>query len=270
MSSMVAEGLESRTVAPLDPDSPLVEASRNGDTSAFEELVKKYDRKLYRIAHGTVQNHEDAEEVVQTVFLKAHLNLQRFRGNAKFSTWLIRIAMNESFMKLRKQRSNKEQALHTQSSLCDEGTTQTQIDFSDWAMNPESLYGAAELREILEKCLQKLRPTLRVVFFLRDVEGHSVAETSNILNLTPTAVKTRLSRARLLLRQELTRYFKKGTEPNSRTTSPPLGLGKTASSASVPHLRNAYPAIRHATDSVFASHFTISLPSVTKTRPKRD
>ena len=207
----IAEGLDRHAVAVFDADLPLVNAVRNGDESAFEELVRRYDRKLYRVAQGIIHNHEDAEEVVQAAFLKAYLNLYRFQGNSKFSTWLIRIAMNESFMKLRKQRSNREQPLDTDNAFGPERSSHNRLDLTDWAANPESLYSATELRQILENCLQKLQPRLRVVFVLRDIEGHSISETSGILDLTATAVKTRLSRARLLLREELTRYFKKVT-----------------------------------------------------------
>jgi RNA polymerase sigma-70 factor (ECF subfamily) len=207
----IAEGLERHAVAVFDADLPLVNAVRNGDESAFEELVRRYDRKLYRVAQGIIHNHEDAEEVVQAAFLKAYLNLYRFQGNSKFSTWLIRIAMNESFMKLRKQRSNREQPLDTDNAFGPERSSHNRLDLTDWAANPESLYSATELRQILENCLQKLQPRLRVVFVLRDIDGHSISETSGILDLTATAVKTRLSRARLLLREELTRYFKKVT-----------------------------------------------------------
>jgi len=207
----IAEGLDRHAVAVFDADLPLVNAVRNGDESAFEELVRRYDGKLYRVAQGIIHNHEDAEEVVQAAFLKAYLNLYRFQGNSKFSTWLIRIAMNESFMKLRKQRSNREQPLDTDNAFGPERSSHNRLDLTDWAANPESLYSATELRQILENCLQKLQPRLRVVFVLRDIEGHSISETSGILDLTATAVKTRLSRARLLLREELTRYFKKVT-----------------------------------------------------------
>ena len=103
MNSTVTEIPKSRITCVLDPDWPLVESSRSGDVSAFEELVRRYDRKLYRIAQGITHNNEDAEEVVQTAFLKAYQNLDRFQGNARFSTWLVRIAMNESFMKRKRQ-----------------------------------------------------------------------------------------------------------------------------------------------------------------------
>lgn len=211
MNSTVTEIPKSRITGILDPDRALVESSRSGDVSAFEELVRRYDRKLYRIAQGITHNNEDAEEIVQTAFLKAYQNLDRFQGNAKFSTWLIRIAMNESFMKLRTQVSKKGQSLDTENGFGAQRNNHSQLDLTDWTTNPESLYSAAELRRNLGTCLQKLQPTLRVVFFLRDIEGHSISETSGILNLTDTAVKTRLSRARLQLREELTRYFKKPT-----------------------------------------------------------
>jgi len=208
MTVTIAEDLKTRALHVFDPDLPLVNASRNGDASAFEELVKKYDRKLYRVAQGMIHNHEDAEEVVQTAFLKAYLHLHRFRGNAKFSTWLIRIAMNESFMKLRKQRAIREQSIDS-NVYSDGDSEKLPLDVADWAPDPEALYRASEFREILINCLQRLTPALEVVFVLRDIEECSLSETSEILNLSLTAVKTRLSRARLQLREELSKYFKK-------------------------------------------------------------
>ena len=211
MQSTIAERPKSRAVPVVDPDLPLVNASRNGDASAFEELVKRYDRKLYRIAQSITHSNEDAEEAVQSAFFKAYQNLNRFQGNAKFSTWLIRIAMNESFMKLRKQRSNRKQFLDSDRDMPAEENNsrflQHRVNVPDWATSPESLYSATELRQILEKSLQKLQPSLRVVFILRDIEGHPLSDISGILKLTPTAVRTRLSRARRLLREELSQYF---------------------------------------------------------------
>jgi len=209
----IAESQKPYAAAVVDPDLPLVNASRNGDLSAFEELVEKYDRKLYRIALGITRSNEDSEEVVQTAFLKSFQNLHRFRGNAKFSTWLIRIAMNEAFMVLRKLGSNREQSLDSHPGIDAEASSsrmlQHRLNLADWAANPDTLYSTTELRQILDRSLQKLQPRLRVVFILRDIEGHSVNDTSVMLNLTPTAVRTRLSRARLHLREELSHYFKK-------------------------------------------------------------
>ena len=138
---------ENQSIAPLrlsDPDLMLVNASRNGDRLAFEELVEKYDRKLFRIAQGITHNTEDAEEVVQTTFLKAHRNLGRFEGHARFSTWLVRIALNESFMKLRKRRSIHEQSINGGSLEETNGdrivpSIRVPSDLADWAPSPESL-----------------------------------------------------------------------------------------------------------------------------------
>ena len=206
MHRTIGERPKSHAVRVVDPDLPLVNASRDGDVSAFEELVKRYDRKLYRIAQGITNNGEDAEEAVQTAFLKAYQNLNRFEGNEKFSTWLVRIAINESLMKLQKQPINREHPSDTDNGFGDQSIQS--LDLTDWAANPKSLYSATEFRQILEKSLQKLQPRLRAAFFLCDIEGHSISETCGVLSLTATTVKTRLSRARLQLRQELTRYFK--------------------------------------------------------------
>lgn len=198
----------------FDEDMALVHASQSGDLSAFEALVKKYDRKLLRIAQNVTHNLEDAEDAVQTSFFKAYQNLGRFQGAAKFSTWLIRIALNESFMKLRKQRGMREQSIDSDPFAESDGSASAgsngkPFDVADWAPSPEALYGKVELREILTRTLERLSPSLRVVFVLRDIEEHSILETSSILGLTATAVKARLSRARTQLREELSKYFKK-------------------------------------------------------------
>lgn len=204
------------TIAPnmrsCDEDLPLVRAAKDGNTSAFEDLVRKYSRKLFRIAWNVVHNTEDAEDVVQIAFLKTYQNLNQFQENAKFSTWLIRIALNESFMAMRKRRSIREDPLDSDFRTEADGSDRAPrnpipIDVTDWASSPESLYGATEMREILTNCLHQLSSALKVVFVLRDVEGYSITETSEILNLTANAVKSRLSRARLQLREDLSQYF---------------------------------------------------------------
>ena len=196
--------LPAKTYMP-DDDTALLQASRGGDVAAFEQLVKRYDAKLLRIAQKVTQNPEDAEEVVQEAFFKAYQKLDQFQEHAKFSTWLIRITLNESLMKLRKQRAILKQLVDND---VDADSERRPFDVADWAPNPEMLYRASEFREILITSLQRLSPALKVVFVLRDIEEHSLRETSEILNLTETAVKTRLSRARLQLREELSKYFK--------------------------------------------------------------
>ena len=199
--------LPAQTYMP-DDDTALVQASRGGDLAAFEQLVKRYDAKLLRIAQNVTHNSEDAEEAVQEAFFKAYQKLDQFQGHAKFSTWLIRITLNESLMKLRKQRATLKQLVDNDVDA-DSDSERRQFDVADWAPNPEMLYRASEFREILITSLQRLSPALKVVFVLRDIEEHSLRETSEILNLTETAVKTRLSRARLQLREDLSKYFKK-------------------------------------------------------------
>jgi len=187
-----------------DPDLPLLDEIARGNLEAFEDLVHKYDRKLLRIAEKITLNFEDAEEAVQEAFLKAHQKLHQFQCTSKFSTWLIRIALNESFTKLRKRRQNLETPLEYENA---DGEI-LPIDFADWAPNPEQIYGRSEIRKILLGALNTLQPTLRATFVLRDLEGLSTEETAAVLNLNETAVKSRLLRARLQLREMLTKHFR--------------------------------------------------------------
>lgn len=196
-------------------DLALVHASKSGDVAAFEELVKRYDRKLLRIAHHVMHNWEDAQDAVQEAFLKAFQHLGQFRENSKFSTWLIRITLNQSLMKLRERRVTREVSLVNDFQSEDDNLP---IDVADWAPNPEELYGVAELREILRKTLQELGPGLRVVFVLRDIEGLSLEQTAEALDLSLAAVKARSRRARLQLREQLSEYFNIRTE-NLRASS---------------------------------------------------
>lgn len=191
-------------------DLALVHASQRGDIAAFEELVKRYDRKLLRIAQHLTHNREDAEDVVQEAFLKAFQHLDQFREDAKFSTWLIRITLNQALMKLRKRGQAREMSID-EDYQAEEGNLPIQI--KDWAPNPEELYKAAELREILHKTLQELSPGLRAVFVLRDIEELSLEQTAETLGLSLAAVKSRSWRARMQLRDLLSEYFCKAGEP---------------------------------------------------------
>ena len=195
---------QSATRPSPDQDLALVEASTRGDIAAFEELVRRYDRKLLRIAQQVTHSLEDAQDAVQETFLKAYQKLNQFQATSKFSTWLIRIALNESFMKLRKRRHTQQLPLEYE----DLNGDNVPLDVADWSPNPEQLYTRAEVKEILRKALEELPPILRVVFVLRDVEGLSIKETGAALDLQPTAVKARLFRARLQLREKLTKHFR--------------------------------------------------------------
>jgi RNA polymerase sigma-70 factor (ECF subfamily) len=185
-------------------DMALVHASKNGDAAAFEQLVKRYDRKLLRIAQSVTHNREDSQDAVQEAFLKAYQHLADFREACQFSTWLIRITLNQALMKLRKQRGEREMSLDE--DFGDEGEILPK-DVMDWTPNPEQLCWASELRDILFKALEELRPISRAVFILRDVEGLTIDQTAVVLNLSQTAVKARLWRVRLQLREALSKHF---------------------------------------------------------------
>src|SRR3954468_7860657 len=194
-------------------DLALVQAARAGDINAFETLIKRYDRNVFRIAQHITQNREDAEDVVQDAFLKASQNLGQFQGNSKFYTWLVRIAVNEALMKLRKRKSDKTVSMDEDVET-EDGSVPREI--ADWSPNPEQQYKQSELNEILTKTIQGLPAGFRTVFVLRDVEGLSTEETAETLGLSIPAVKSRLLRARLQLRDRLNKYFKarKGGDVN--------------------------------------------------------
>ncbi len=200
----MTENVKSPMGCTFDQDLALVHACKSGNAAAFEELVKRYDTKLFRIAQHITHNREDAQDAVQEAFLKVFRKLTQFQENSKFSTWLTRITVNESLMKLRKQRHNKEFSIDNNFESEDHSLTS---ELADWARNPEELYRGSELRNILRSELQELQPGLRVVFVLRDIEGLSTEETAEVLESTPVAVKARLWRARLKLRERLSKYF---------------------------------------------------------------
>ena len=182
----------------------LVQAAQKGDLEAFSQLVKRYDRNIFRIAQHITHNEEDAQDVVQDAFLKAYQNLSRFQGNSKFYTWLVRIAVNEALMRLRKRRTDRTVSLD-EDVQTEEGSMPREV--ADWSPTPEQIYGQSELGDILRKTIQGLPPGFRTVFVLRDVEGLSTEETAEMLGLSVPAVKSRLLRARLQLRDRLGKYF---------------------------------------------------------------
>ncbi len=187
-----------------DDEPALVASAKAGDTSAFEELVSRYERKIFRLAQNITGNREDAEDTTQEAFLKSYAHLQEFQGDSRFYTWLVRITVNEALMRLRKRRPN-------QVSL--DEPVESEEDFmprelEDWGPSPEQRYAQTELQGILSEVIEKLDPAFRVVFILRDVEELSSEETAALLGLSVPAVKSRLLRARLKLRQKLNRYFK--------------------------------------------------------------
>ncbi len=161
--------IENKVAAvPVTEELSLVRAAKQGDDAAFEELVRRYDRNVFRIAQHITQNREDAEDVVQEAFLKAYGNLAKFQEQSKFYTWLVRIAVNEALMKLRRRRPERTVSLDEDIKTEDDSLPR---EIADWSPNPEQLYNQSELREILSKTIQGLPPGFRTVFVLRDVEG---------------------------------------------------------------------------------------------------
>ncbi len=198
--------LEQTGTEEVHPDVALVERARGGDAAAFEVLVRQYDRPILRVAQHITQNREDAEDIVQDVFFKAYNKLNQFQGNSKFSTWLTRIAVNESLMRLRKRKTSRTVSMD-QDVQTEEGSIPR--DFADWTPDPEQQYNQSELADILQKTIAGLSPGFRTVFTLRDIEHMSTEETANALGLSVPAVKSRLLRARLQLRERLSRYLKR-------------------------------------------------------------
>ena len=184
----------------------LVELARAGDAGAFTELVKRYDKKIYRLAKHITQNDEDAEDVLQETFLKAYEHLDGFQGNSRFYTWLVRIGVNEALMKLRKRKASRTVSLDEE---VDTGEEMMVREIAVWDGNPEDQYSKEEFHELLNEALDALKPAFREVFTLRDIAELSTEETAEKLNISIAAVKSRLLRARLQLREKLTRLFKK-------------------------------------------------------------
>jgi len=187
-------------------ETTLVAQSREGDTAAFGELVRRYEAKIFRLAQHVTQNREDAEDVLQETFMKAYEHLDQFQGNSKFYTWIVRIAVNQALMKLRRRKTDKSVSLD---ETIDTGEDTVVREIAAWGEDPEERFSREELGTILDSAVQSLEPPYRSVFVLRDIEELSTEETANMLDLSIPAVKSRLLRARLQLREKLTRYFKR-------------------------------------------------------------
>lgn len=191
----------------LENEAVLVSEAQAGSAESFAVLVKQYERQIYRLSKAVTGNMEDAEDALQETFLKAYKNLKQFRGESRFYTWLVRIAMNEALTKLHRQNPSRWVSLDEPIDTEEPETAPREI--RDWRDNPEESYNQTELREILSQALQDLETALRVVFVLRDVEGLSCEETAGVTGLSVSAVKTRAMRARLKLRKKLSFWFEK-------------------------------------------------------------
>jgi len=185
-----------------DMEAVLIDRVRRGEHDAFYDLVRPHERGIFMAAFSILNNEADAEEVAQEAILKAFKAIGKFRGEAKFSTWIIQITMNEARMKLRKDRRHLYESLDESRKGEDDGDYIPK-DFADWREIPSEALDSARLRSALQKGLASLPPKYRQVIVLRDVENLSIAETAEMMGITEATVKTRLLRARLMMRDAL-------------------------------------------------------------------
>jgi RNA polymerase sigma-70 factor (ECF subfamily) len=186
-------------------DATLVQRAQAGDLDSFEALANRYEQRVYSLAFRMLQHQQDAEDVTQQSLLSAMENLKGFRGEASFSTWLLRIAAHAALKVIRKRKGLNTVSLQeaTESQDNYEGVPHPEY-IADWRYSPEELVHSNEIRELLDAALVQLDQKYRIVFLLRDVEGMSVKETADALGLNEANVKVRLLRARLQLRELLT------------------------------------------------------------------
>ncbi len=196
-------------VAPAEvTDEELVRRVQQGEVEAFGVLASRHQRTAYWVIHAILHNPADSEEVLQESFLKALEHIRDFRGESRFSTWLIRIAINEARMRQRKYRPGLIESIDEKPDQ-EDGEYRPR-ELTDWHPNPEERWAKEELAALLRRAIRSLPPIYRKVFLLRDVEQLSTEETALALDLTVPATKTRLLRARLMMREFLAPHFKMG------------------------------------------------------------
>jgi RNA polymerase sigma-70 factor (ECF subfamily) len=204
---MVDDLPETRTNTAAEADRRLVDLARAGDFAAFESLVSKYERRVYAMALRIVRHTQDAEEVVQQTFLSVVEHLDGFRGESGFYTWLMRIASNHALALLRKRAVRRTVSLDADPSDGDDADLPHPEYIAQWRETPDQIASRHETRQLVAEALDQLAEKYRLVFLLRDVEGLSTQEAADALGITPENVKVRLLRARLMLRERLTRVF---------------------------------------------------------------
>lgn len=194
--------------APASDDSALVSRARAGDLAAFEALVTRHERRVYALAFRILRNEHDAEDVTQQTFVSVLEHLDGFRGESSFSTWILRIATHAALKIIRKRQGLDTVSFEELGGGSAEGSGMPHPEFiADWRESPEHLVNRREARRLIDEALESLDEKHRLVFVLRDIEGLSVRETAGILGITEVNVKVRLLRARLQLRERLTRVF---------------------------------------------------------------
>ncbi|HOJ40330.1 MAG TPA: sigma-70 family RNA polymerase sigma factor [bacterium] len=185
-------------------ETELVQRAKSGDNKAFEQLMLMNQGKIYNLGLKLLRNREDAADLLQETFIKAYQNLGEFEGKSSFSTWIYRIATNFALMKLR-QRKTRNVSLET---MADQARSTYNREILDWSDNPQAHLKNQELKMLLEAAITSLPPKYKTVFILHDIEGLPLARVAEILSLSIPAVKTRIHRSRLYLREKLSRYFR--------------------------------------------------------------
>ncbi len=200
--------MDNRSDPRTDPrtDEEIVAAVNGGDLAAFEVLVERYSGRLYRLAWSFVKEDHTAQDVTQEAFLNAYRGLARFEGKSAFGSWIYRITVNAALMKLRSKRRRPEESLEAKSEGFGGGPRESHLVLDRQTAATE--FASTELRSEIQTAVDGLEEKYRAVFLLRDVDGLSIAETAEVLELSAAAVKSRLHRARLFLRASLERYVK--------------------------------------------------------------
>jgi RNA polymerase sigma-70 factor (ECF subfamily) len=194
---------------PAPTDEELVERVRNKDFGAFEQLLDRYEDKIFRLAYRFVRNESEAKEVLQDTFLSIWRKLDTFKGDSQFGSWLYRVAANTALMRLRAQRRHPEVSTEELPVGYLDNYGQLPPPGENWAKRPDDELQSDELRRHIQSAVDALPEIYRTVFLLRDVEGLSTEETGEILSISVPTVKTRLHRARIALRDTISGYFNK-------------------------------------------------------------
>lgn len=191
------------TLSAVEVDEVLVKRAQAGDTAAFDELVRRYTSIVYRVLYKILRHEEDTQDALQDTFVSAYRALPRFRQDARFSTWIYRIATNAALMKARARKNNLVSLDHP----TEDPDAQSAWDLPDWSATPDEEIMTGETRRIMEDAIQALPPEQRAAFVLHDIQDLSSAETAQAMGITVSAVNSRLHRARVFLRDRIGRHL---------------------------------------------------------------
>jgi RNA polymerase sigma-70 factor (ECF subfamily) len=191
------------TLSAVETDEALVLQAQAGDTAAFDELVRRYTHIVYRVLYKILRHDEDTQDALQDTFVSAYRALPRFRQDARFSTWIYRIATNAALMKARARRTNLVSLDHP----TEDPDAKSAWELPDWSATPDEEIMTVETRRIMEEAIQALPPEQRAAFVLHDIQDLSSAETAQAMGITVSAVNSRLHRARVFLRDRIGRHL---------------------------------------------------------------